>query len=267
MTSSVQQQWIPFGSEVRRLRIEQGFSQAKLGTKINVSAGMVGHIERATRPANRAQVDKLEEVFATGGELLRIWSEIMRRRNVPEWFQDALLMERQSQRIEEYHPILIPGLLQTEAYAEVLIRSWQPQATDKEVSGLVNGRLQRLDYLRARRPALWFIVDEIVVTRPVGSFEILDKQIRKIVGLAQDGTIRFQVLPTRPRHPGMCPPFRIMSLKEQRVVYVEHALGGQTESASEKVTKMGVRFGAMQADALSPDDTVVYLEKLRKGFG
>lgn len=175
-------------------------------------------------------------------------------------------MERKSWRIEEYHPILVPGLLQTADYAEVLVRSWQPQATDDEVSEIVSARIQRLDYIRERRPALWFIMDDVVVTRPVGSFKIMDEQLEQVVDLARSGIIRVQVLPTRPRHPGMCPPFRIMSLDEQRVVYAEHVLGGETESSAQQVTRMAVRFGAMQADAMPPDDTVVYLEKLRKGL-
>ena len=209
----------------------------------------------------------MEVAFATDGELLRLWSEIIRHRHVPRWFQDVLLMERKARRIEEYHPILVPGLLQTGEYAEVLVRAWQPQATDDEVREIITSRTQRLAAIRERRPALWFIVDEVVVTRAVGSVEIMADQIRQIIGLARDGTIRMQVLPTRLRHPGMCPPFRVMALDAQSVVYAEHALGGQTESDPDEVTRMMVRFGAMQADAMSPDDTVAYLEELRKGLG
>ncbi|WP_150252286.1 helix-turn-helix domain-containing protein [Nocardiopsis deserti] len=267
MPPKVQQQWVPFGNEVRRLRNEAGFSQAALGVKLQISAGMVGHIERAVRSATRAQVDKMEVAFATDGELLRLWSEITRNRTVPHWFQDVLLMERKSRRIEEYHPILVPGLLQTAEYAEVLVRSWQPQASDDEVREIVDSRVQRLTVIKERRPALWFIVDEVVVTRAVGSVKIMADQLHQIIGLAQDGTIRVQVLPTRLRHPGICPPFRVMALDTQSVVYAEHALGGQTESNPEEVAKMMVRFGAMQADAMSPDDTVAYLEELQKGLG
>ncbi len=55
---------------------------------------MVGHIERAVRVATRDQVDKMEEVFATNGSLLRRWTEIIKNRNIPDWFQMSTTAEK-----------------------------------------------------------------------------------------------------------------------------------------------------------------------------
>jgi transcriptional regulator with XRE-family HTH domain len=264
MEKKVHKQWLPFGREVRRNRDEQGWSQAELGKRIRVSGGMVGHIERAVRVPTRDQVDAMESVFPTEGSLLRMWTEILKYRSVPDWFQNALSTEQRAQLVYQYQSILVPGLLQTSAYAEVLVRAWQPRATDEEVERIVQTRTKRLPAMLARRPTLWFVVDEVVVTRLVGSHAIMAEQLEHIATLAESGSVRFQVLPTTLRHPGLCPPFRIMAASGAEVVFVEHALGDEARSEREDVAQMRTLFGAMQADALAPRESIDRIREIRK---
>lgn len=258
-------EWVPFGEEIRRRRVELGLSQSRLGKEIQVSGAMVGHIERAARAPSRDQVDKMEALFATGGYLLNRWKNTLQSSTVPDWFQNVLATEERAEAIFQYQPILIPGLLQTERYAEVLIRAWQPAADDAKVAELVETRTKRLPSLVRRRPTLWFVVDEVVVTRLVGSSAIMTEQLEHIADLVESGTVRFQVLPQRPQHPGICPPFRLMELPEDRsVVFVEHALGDEARSQDKEVSQMRRLFGAMQADALAPVETEYYIHSIKK---
>ena len=69
----------------------------------------------------------------------------------------------------------------------------------------------------------------------------------------------------RMTHPGMCPPFRIMSLSNaQTVVFVEHALGEVARSEAQDVSRMSARFGAMRADALAPVESLYRIREMRK---
>lgn len=265
MSKSQLPEWVPFGEEVRRRRVELGLSQSGLGKEIQVSGAMVGHIERAARPPSRDQVDKMEALFATDGYLLNRWKNTLKSSTVPDWFQNVLATEERAEAVFQYQPILIPGLLQTESYAEVLIRAWQPTADDAKVAELVETRTKRFPALIKRRPTLWFVVDEVVVTRPVGSSAIMSDQLEHIADLVESGTVRFQVLPQRPQHPGICPPFRLMELPEGRsVVFVEHALGDESRSEAQEVAQMRRLFGAMQADALPPVETTDYIRSVKK---
>ncbi|MFJ9554627.1 Scr1 family TA system antitoxin-like transcriptional regulator [Nocardiopsis sp. NPDC101807] len=267
MADQVLKQWVQFGETVRRYRVEQGFSQQELGKRINVSGGMVGHIERAVRPATRSQVDKMEALFPTEGSLLRLWVDVHRNRNVPDWFRNALSTERRAVAISQYQSILVPGLLQTAAYAETLVRAWQPRATEAEVTQVVETRTSRLPELKSRRPTLWFVVDEVVLQRPLGSPAAMGEQLDHIVELIEAGTIRFQMLPTRLTHPGLCPPFRIMSISDtQTVVFVEHALGDVARGEAHDVSQMSALFGAMQADALAPVESLYRIREMRKEY-
>ncbi|MFD3688806.1 Scr1 family TA system antitoxin-like transcriptional regulator [Nocardiopsis sp. NPDC058631] len=267
MARGVLKQWVDFGETVRRNRSGLGLSQHELGKLMNVSGGMVGHIERAVRPATRRQVDKLEELFTTDGSLLRMWMDVLKHRNVPDWFRNALSTERRAVAISQYQSILVPGLLQTAAYAEVLVRAWQPRASDAEVTQVVDTRTSRLSELKSKRPTLWFVVDEVVLRRPLGSPAAMREQLDHIAKLIEAGTVRFQVLPTRLTHPGMCPPFRIMSLSvTQTVVFVEHALGDVLRGEPHDVSQMGALFGAMQADALAPAESLRRIHEMRKEY-
>ncbi|MEU4787239.1 helix-turn-helix transcriptional regulator [Nocardiopsis alba] len=267
MTKKTLSQWVSFDEEVRSRRSELGLSQSELGKKIQVSGAMVGHIERATRPPSRAQVDKMEEVFATDGDLLRRWKYALKSHTVPDWFQNSLATEERAQSVFQYQPILIPGLLQTKQYAEVLIRAWQPAADDDKVAEMVETRTKRLPALLRRRPTLWFVVDEVVVTRSVGSSAIMAEQLKHVSDMVASGGIRFQVLPQRPLHPGICPPFRLMELPAGKsAVFVEHALGDEARSDVQEISQMRRLFGAMQADALSPAETTNYIRSIRKGL-
>ena len=70
-----------------------------------------------------------------------------------------------------------------------------------------------------------------------------------------EGVIRLQVLPLA-HHPGLCAPFRVVSLDKRRMVlYAEHAVGGEILESPELITETLTLFSAMQAEALSSQAT------------
>jgi transcriptional regulator with XRE-family HTH domain len=268
MADTVHQEWKPFGREIRKLRVRAGLSQSALGVKMQLTGGMVGHLERATRVPMRDHVDKLDEIFATGGELVQQWLEVRDGRAVLPWFRDSLLMERRCRAISEYHSILVPGLIQTPNYTRVLVAARQLRKTPEEIEEVVKLRADRLPAIRQNRPALWFVVDEVVITRVIGDEATMHEQLAHIMALAEDGTIRFQVIPGDVRrHCGLCSPFRLMTMQDNRkAVRMEHTLGGTSFDKADEVEEMAELFGALQAEALSPTRTLDLLKIKMKGL-
>ncbi|MFV2195357.1 helix-turn-helix domain-containing protein [Nocardiopsis sp. LOL_012] len=268
MTDKVHQEWKQFGREVRRNRARTGLSQAEVGKSLQLTGGMIGHIERATRVPSRDHAEKLDTIFATEGEMLKQWLEVIEGRHVLPWFKDALEMERRARAICEYHSILIPGLLQTTDYSRVLIRARLVGASEDEIKELVRVRSERLPKIQPNRPNLWFVVDEIVITRIVGDEKTMVSQLGHIVALAEEGTIRFQVVPGDVRaHCGLCSPFRLMTMRDSRkVVRMEHTLGGATFEKLDAVDEMSALFGALQAEALSPTRSISFIRSVMKGM-
>ncbi|MBQ1080718.1 helix-turn-helix transcriptional regulator [Nocardiopsis sp. B62] len=268
MGDKVLQQWMPLGGELRQRRKRAGLTLAEVGEELGLSAGMIGHMERATRAPLREHVRNLDTLFATEGELLQQWLDVVEEKDVLPWFKDALQSELRSKKISEYHSILVPGLLQTAEYTRVLVSARQVQKTPEEVEEVVKVRVSRLPHLRPQRPILWFVVDQIVVDRVVGNEEIMAEQLRHIVSLAEDDTIRFQVIPDEVRkHCGLCSPFRLMTMRDNRkLVRMEHTLGGTAFDKADEIEEMTDLFGALQAEALSPAKSIELIQDLAKGM-
>ncbi|MEE2037963.1 helix-turn-helix transcriptional regulator [Nocardiopsis sp. CT-R113] len=253
MADRVLAEWQTFGREVRELRRQAALTQGELGEKLRLTGSMVGHLERATRNPNRDHVRKLDALFATGGTLEALYEDANRDGSVPPWFRDSLELERRADTISDYQPILFPGLLQTDGYARVLITARQVRKTPEEIEEVVELRTGRLPSILPRKPALWAVVEQSVVDRIIGDETIMRKQLRHVIDLAEQGTIRFQVIPDDVRHHcGLCAPFRLMSMDSRKVVQMEHTLGGTTYDRVHEFEEMAALFGALQAEALSP---------------
>ncbi|WP_143832909.1 MULTISPECIES: helix-turn-helix domain-containing protein [Nocardiopsis] len=262
MVEGARSKWMPFGKEVRRLRGELGLSLSEVGRRLGVTGSMVGAIERAARVPRRGHVDKLDALYATNGELLRFWKDTLQEGRVHEDFRDALALEKKAGHIREYQSILFPGLVQTPEYARALIRARSPQASTEEVEELVRARVSRLEDLR--RTTLWFIVDEVVMRRPIGSVDVLADQLDWIANLVQRGSIRIQALPLE-GNPGLCAPFRLVTLNKHRMVlYAEHVVGGEILEKPELVSETLTLFSAMQAEALSSQATLELITQVKK---
>ncbi|WP_073381994.1 helix-turn-helix domain-containing protein [Nocardiopsis flavescens] len=268
MTDKIHPEWKPFGDKLRQLRRQAGRSQAEVGLSLKLTGGMVGHLERATRIPNREHVRKLDAEFATDGELDTLWLEVVQGKSVLPWFRDSLEMERRAESISEYHPILIPGLLQTRSYARVLITARQVRKTPEEIEEVVELRASRLPTIQPSRPALWFVVEQSVINRVIGSGQVMREQLEHVTTLAEQGTIRFQVIPDDVHHHcGLCAPFRLISMQGGRkVVRMEHTLGGTSFDRTAEIDEMADLFGALQAEALSPRRSLDILHARMKGL-
>ncbi len=59
--------WSRFGAEVRRLRVQSGYSQAQLARAIPLSQSMLSGIELGRKGAKRDHAEALDRVLNTGG--------------------------------------------------------------------------------------------------------------------------------------------------------------------------------------------------------
>jgi transcriptional regulator with XRE-family HTH domain len=264
MPQDVKPKWVPFGKAVRKLRLEQGFSLEEVGRRLGVTGSMVGSIERATRVPKRKHVDKLEVLFATDGELLNFWRDTQLEGRIPERLRSALALERKATQIREYQSIIFPGLLQTPAYARALVTARTPEATDEQVDEIVRARVVRLDALRDRGVKMWFVLDDVVFSRPVGSAEVLVEQLEWVRKLVENGTIRLQAVPLSGA-PGLCAPFRLVNLGLRKTaLYLEHAMGGEIVESQEAVAEAVDLFSAMQVEALSTRSTLELISQIKE---
>ena len=177
-------------------------------------------------------------------------------------------LEQASAATLNYQPQLVPGLLQTRAYAATVIGQPGRGATEQRVAGLLDFRMKRQELLNAPEPpALAFALDESVVHRQVGTPEITREQIRRLIELAGRPYITIQIFPfAAGLAAGMQAPFVIVSFPDRAdpdVLFLESPRGDTLVAKDEdEISRYRSMFEDMQKTSLSEPDTVKFLNGL-----
>ncbi|MER6950110.1 helix-turn-helix transcriptional regulator [Nonomuraea sp. NPDC000554] len=231
-----------WGRELRHYRQEAGLTQAQLAEKIHFSESLISGVETGQLPASPEFARCCDDVLVTGGALQRLLD--WRRGQVyPSWFGKWRDKEQMATTLRTYQPLLIPGLLQTEAYARVLLRGNETA---------VSGRLNRQLILTREDPAppcLRCVIDEAVLHRPIGGPEVMREQLCRLVSMIGP-RLSVQVLP-HGMHSGLLGGFVLATLADGAdVLYAETAVRGITTSDRDDVSAAVERFEAIRTEAL-----------------
>ncbi|GII79784.1 transcriptional regulator [Sphaerisporangium rufum] len=231
-----------WGRELRHYRQVAGLTQAQLAQKIHFSESLISGVETGQLPASPDFAVACDTTLSTGGALHRLldWRKAQR---FPYWFGRWRDKEAEALVLRAYEPLLIPGLLQTEAYARVVLRG-------DEVA--VAARLERQAILtRAdpEPPILRCIIDEGVLYRPICDSEGMREQLEHLVAMVGP-RLSVQVIP-HGMHAGLLSGFIIATLEGGvDVAYVDTAIRGMVVSDHDEVTVTVQRFEAIRTEAL-----------------
>ena len=264
--------------ELLALRGERTRDQVSADT--GLSTGALFRIEKAqVRPQKRTLVQLLDYYGVTDAAQRAELLELLRRSrqlqwltlfedNLPQSYQHFISFEAEAYRISDYEGHFVPGLLQTQAYAESVIRALMPEAADEEISRRVEVRIRRQDVLKKSPPLrLWAILDEGAIRREVGSVELHRNQLRHLSESMRSPNITLQVIPFRAgAHVGMPGTFQVLEFAEPDppMVYTENAGGGLFLEADPDVIRYRDSFQRLAAQALSPDESKKMIEDLAK---
>jgi transcriptional regulator with XRE-family HTH domain len=113
------------GAELRHARVKAGLSQEELGRPLFVSGSYIGQMEAGTRRMLPEYAVQIDEILGMDGFFERN-CEVSNKSRYPDHFAEAAEAEAIATAIKEYAPLLIPGLLQTEAYARAVFRGGAP---------------------------------------------------------------------------------------------------------------------------------------------
>ncbi|MFC3995544.1 helix-turn-helix domain-containing protein [Nocardiopsis sediminis] len=267
MANEVDPGWKQFGTHVKRMRDQAGFTQDRVHGMTGISKSMLSAIENSARAPKRSHAELLDKAFSTGGAMVRLWLDIHGSVDVPEWWRDIGAMERNAVEIREYQMTLFPGLIQTSTYARALMLAGRPWDPPEEVERDVESRIARRDQLRDA-VFLWFVVDEFALRRRVGNSAVMRDQMTRILDLVAEKRIRFQVIPDGlVDHPGLSGPIRILDFADRSpVVLAEHRMGEDVVTAPRKVRQCRSLFGALQAEALSPSESARMITRIREEY-
>lgn len=263
-----------FGAELRHYRTAAGLSQETLGETIGYSAALVGAIETARRVATEDFARRCDEVaqLQTGGALGRLrehMREQLHRQVWPSWFREWPSIEREALTLRSWELAVIPGLLQTAAYARAMLRGVLPDADEEEVEAQASARLQRQEILRRQDPPmLWAIMDEGVLRRRIGDTRIMHTQLTHLIEIAQNPKVKVLIVPaSADAHVGLTGPFAIAEFREPpEIAYLDTAAQGQIADHPEIVKVCAQVFDTLRAEALPPKASLDLIAEVREAW-
>ncbi|WDV52579.1 helix-turn-helix transcriptional regulator [Streptomyces coeruleorubidus] len=256
------------GAELRHAREKAGLSQEELGQRLFVSGSFIGQLEAGTRRMQREYARLLDEVLGTGDFFQRNCGAAAKSK-YPEHFAEAAEAEEQATAIREYAPLLIPGLLQTPAYARAVCRAYQPTAPEETIEKLVAARVERARILDdPTEPLLWAVIDEAALRRVTGKRRVMAEALRHIVGLAHRGRVIVQVLPfDAGAHAAMQGAIKLMDFEDAPpLVYFEGVGTGRLEDDPAIVRHQRFTYELLTACALSPEKSLALFEAMAQDY-
>jgi transcriptional regulator with XRE-family HTH domain len=239
---------IKYGIALRRARDAKGLSQDALARRIGVSESLVGLIERAHRRPGASFTERAEHVLGLDGELSRLRAQASNE-TAPKWFGTWAKVEKAAHTIRTWQPLLVPGLLQTEGYAASVLAG-KPGSTSDQVAESVRQRLQRqVLFRRSRAPMYQVLLDEGVLTRPVGGTTVMREQLEHLLLMLAHPNVTIQIVPiSEAPTTGLLGAFAIAQVEGQSDwAYLESAGHGITTDRLETVRDISVRWDAIRA--------------------
>lgn len=195
------------GAQLRRLREASGITREAAGYAIRASEAKISRLEGGRVAFKRRDVADLLAMYGVTDESTR--DAVVRlavqanepgwwhRYNdtVPGWFSTFVGLEQAAAIIRCYEAQYVPGLLQTEAYANAVIDLGRLVRVD-QVSQRVELRMHRKELLSIPNPPdYWAVIDEAALRRIMGSREIMRDQLDHMVEASKRPNITVQVVP------------------------------------------------------------------------
>ena len=261
-----------FGAMLRYYRERAGLSRTDLARQISKSVSVIQAIELGQRAATADVTEDLERVLPADGALARLREEIgdgLGYGAYPSWFQDWLASEREAKKLRTFEPMLVPGLLQTEDYARAVFGA-RFGITNEEIDEQVAARLKRQEILvRDEPPALWVILDESVLRRPVGGRYVMREQIGRLIEACQRPHVSVQLIScTVGAHRGLwAGAFIIANFEDAPPVgYQETACQGQFVDRRQDVETLVDCWDTLVREALPWAASQALLEEAAKSW-
>jgi transcriptional regulator with XRE-family HTH domain len=256
-----------FVDEMRALREQRGWSQADLAREVNYSESLIAMVETYQRAPTLALAKALDRAFATPGftegtcpddpgtpgTFVRLWHKL-RTVSFPASFRSFVEHEEKATELRTYQHSLVPGLFQTEDYAQSTL-SRQPSTTDDQVAELLAARMTRQAILSRKTPPpplIWALLDEGVLYRDVGGSKVMHDQVMHLAALSERRDVTIQVLPySAGGHSGLAGAFIIADFPTaQSILFRDEISGGQVVEDGAVVAAASLHFTSLRSDAL-----------------
>lgn len=261
------------GLQLRKLRELKGMTLEQVADRMDCSQSKISRIETGHSSVGMRDVRDLLLIYEVDEDAARDVMDMARDARQQErqrswWhpYNNVLVSayvgnENAATHIRTYEHQVVPGLLQTEEYAHAIFKAANPNFDEEQVSERVRVRLGRQSLLNRQDAPFHFevVLDEAVLSRPVGGDDVMRAQLVRLREAAELPNVTMQVLPfVAGAHAGMEGTFAILEFPPSdgsSIVYVENATGGLFLDKEKELAHYAELFDRIRKTALSPEDS------------
>ncbi|MEU4494651.1 helix-turn-helix transcriptional regulator [Streptomyces sp. NPDC023998] len=227
--------------ELRRARENVGLTQREAAERLDWSLSKIIRIETGTVSVSVTDLRALLQLYqvedvdmvttlehaarsSKGNSWWSTYSDVI----VPQ-YGNYLGYESAATSIHTYHPIVIPGHLQTQDYSMALL---QPRVDEMRATRVVDLRMARQERLfdSECRIEKTFIVDEAALRRQIGGDSVMRHQMMELAEKSTLPDVKIRVYPFNAgAHYSSLGSFILLGFPDDGdLLYLEHATGSMT---------------------------------------
>lgn len=210
-------------------------------------------------PAHREQIQALLREAAASG-----WLESVTA-GFPADYATYLYAEAEADAVWIWDPLIVPGLIQTDAYARAVLAGYGEmfKLPPGDAERRIEIRRLRQNQLLDRHPLLRLsvVIDESTLYRKFGDNGVMREQLLRLEELTALPNVTLQVLPLAGTHPIGTGSFSYLHFDPVQgvplgdMVEVEHLTGAYYLEDDEQVFRYRVTFESLTATAAGQDQS------------
>ncbi|MDT0318422.1 helix-turn-helix transcriptional regulator [Streptomyces sp. DSM 44918] len=265
------------GADLRELREKSGIGSEAVAEEMGFSRPKLSRIEGGEVRVSKNDLKALLHLYGVDDKARQeAFFQAAREAHKHGWwraYQDTLprtyseyiSLEADAVEIKNFEPILIPGLLQTEAYTRAVIHTNPAVLPPADIDERVKVIRERQTVLERKSPArLWAVIGESAIRQTVGGVNVMREQLTHLSGMTAYQHIVIQVLPhTAGAHAGLTGAFVVFGLpQDPSVVCVENMTGTLYMDSPGERQSYGDAFDHLRAAALNPADSFALIQRV-----
>ncbi|MGW3124410.1 helix-turn-helix domain-containing protein [Streptomyces sp. NPDC001107] len=222
---------------LKRAREAAGLTQQQVADRFSWSPSKVIRIENGKIGVSVTDAMAMAEAYGLSSEERRELVELARAARRPPWFapykgvmtpalEAYIAYEESATIVRAFERNVMPGLVQTEEYARSLLQRIEedrPEAAEQRIEL----RIRRQQILSVEETQFFFILDESVLRRTIGSGEIMRQQCETLLRVSELPNVTVYYVPfTAGAYPFFRTPYQVFTFEEgDPVAYLETTAG------------------------------------------
>jgi transcriptional regulator with XRE-family HTH domain len=273
-------------AELRAIRESKGKSGDNVAAALRWSPSKISRYELARTGLKPPEVEKLLNYYEVTGARRAYLLDLARDAAQKGWWEDFadelspdyqqfIGFEHEASSIAIWALEVIPGLLQTPAYARDIIANYgliEPIAPGR-IERLVRVRMHRQQALTREPPIeLSVVLDESTLRRRIGDEQVMYDQLRYLAELAERPNIVIRILPLDAQHTVLGPAFVILHFGSFGDAIIEDVVASEqlkntfTVEGEQETHLHRLVFQSLVGSSLEPAESRVLVLEIAESF-